>query len=220
MQVFVRACDLDFQITQAAHPAVDGRHLVRNHGGVRHQTDIGLEQRLVLFHPGGKRRGTYLFFTFEEEFDVVPELAAGKQVFEGLDVHEQLAFVIVCPASPDCILACGRIRADHRLEGISAPEFERLRGLHVVMPVNQYGLCLWINRLYAEDHRIAVCGEHLGLVGPGLHQQHGEFLRAAAHIVFVRSFCADRRNPQYGKQFFEEAFLVLLDIFFHKYRSK
>ena len=150
----------------------------------------------------------------------MPELAAGKQVFEGLDVHEQLAFVIVCPAPPDGVLAGGGIRSDYRFEGICAPEFEWLRRLNVIMPVYEHCLCLWVDDLAAEDHRIAVCGEHLGLVGPGLHQQHGEFLRAAAHIVFVRSFCADRRNPQYGKQFFEEAFLVLLDIFFHKYRSK
>ena len=220
MQVLVRACDLDFQVTQTAHPAVDGRHLVGNHRGVGHQADIRLEQSLVLLHPGGKRWRADLLFAFEKELDVVSQFSACEQILESLDVHEKLAFVVVCAPPPDGILAGCGIRPYHGLEGVCAPEFQRLRRLHVIMPVHQHGLGLRVDDLAAENDRIAVGGEHLGLVGTGLHQQHGESFRAAAHVVLVRGLGADGRNPQYGKQFFEKPFLVLLDVFFHKYRSK
>ena len=148
------------------------------------------------------------------------EFSAGEQVLESLDVHEKLAFVVVCAPAPYGILAGCGIRPYHGLERVCAPEFQRLRRLHVIVPVYEHCLCLRVDDLAAENDRIAVGGQHLGLIGAGFHQQHGESLRAAAHIVLVRSLGADGRNPQYGKQFFKKPFLVLLDVFFHKYRSK
>ena len=220
MQVLVGAGDLYLQITQPTHAAVDGRDFVRYHSRIRHQADIRLEKILVFFHPFWEGRAAYFFLALEDELHVVLQLTAGKHIFKGFQVHEELPLVVVGSPAPDCFGAGGGIFGDDRLEGVGAPFLKGFRRLYVVVPVHQHGPCLRVHGFAAEYHRIAVGREDLGLIGAGLHKKGGKPFRAAAHVVLMLCLCADGRYPQQAEKLFEEAFFVFLYVLFHRYRSK
>ena len=137
------------------------------------------------------------------------ELAAAHQVLKGLDVHEQLALVVVGPAAPD-----GPV-VDLRVEGIVVPFVQRLHWLDVVVAVDQHGTGLRVDDLLAEDDRMAGGLADAGFVGARFEQQVGEGLGAEIHICLVFGLGADGWDAQERKQLFEEALPVLLDVFFH-----
>ena len=215
MEIFVRSGYRDFHIAQAAHAAVDGRYLVGNHRGIRNQDDIGREFLFVCSHPSRQRGASDFFFAFEDKLHIVTEFPFAQQVFEGFDVHEQLALVVVGAAAPDGLFSGSRIRTDDRLERIGAPFLQRLGRLHVVMAIDQHRTGFRIHRLDAEYHRISRCRTDFGRIGPRLQQQGLQPLCAGVHIIFMFRFGAYRRNPQQGKQFRKKPLPILFDILFH-----
>ena len=137
------------------------------------------------------------------------ELAAAQQVLEGLDVHEELALVVVGPAAPD-----GPV--DHlRVKGIVRPLVQRLDGLDVVVAIDQHGLRLRVDDLLAEDDRVAGGVAHARLVGAGFQQQVRQGFGAQVHILFVLGLGADGGDAQQGEELLEEAVAVLLNVCFH-----
>ena len=215
MEIFVRSGYRDFHIAQAAHAAVDGRHLVGDHRGIRNQDDIGREFLFVRGHPSRQRGASDFFFAFEDKLHIVTEFPFAQQVFEGFDVHEQLALVVVGAAAPDGVFSRGGIRTDDRLERVRAPFLQRLSRLHVVMAIDQYRTGFRIHRLRAKDHWVARCGADFGHVGPRLQQQGLQPLCAGVHIIFMFRFGAYRWDPQQGKQFRIKPLPILFDILFH-----
>ena len=100
----------------------------------------------------------------------MPERAAAEQVLKGLDVHKELALVIVGSASPDGFLP-GGVGAEHRLERVRAPFFKRLGRLHVVVAVDEYGLLVLGDEFLSIYHRIAGRFPEAGAVGSGFNQK-------------------------------------------------
>ena len=214
MEVLVGPRHLHFQVGQTAHAAIDGRHLFAYHGGVGDQHHIGLQEILVGLDPGGQGAAANLFLAFEDELDIVPELAGAQQEFEGLDVHEQLALVVVGATAVDSLLTGGWILRYHGLEGVRAPFLQRLRGLYVVMAVYQYRL-FGTKVLVTVNYGVTGRFIHPGIIGPGFFQEFRKPLGASVHIGLVLGFGAHGRDTQKGKQLFKEALTVFLDKSFH-----
>ena len=212
MQVLVGPGHLDFQVAQATHAAVDGGDLVADHRGVADQADVRFQELAVGLDPGRQRGAADLLLALEEELDVVGELAAAHEVFEGLDVHEQLALVVVGSAAPDGFVV------HLRVEGIVIPLVQRLHRLDVVVAIDQHGAGLGIDDLLAEDDRMAGGLADAGFVGARFQQQVGEGLGAEIHVGLVLGPGADGGDAQEGEEFFEEALPVLFDVFSHDLR--
>ena len=165
--------------------------------------------------PGGEGRAADFFLSFEEEFHVVPEKSVPEEVFESLQVHEQLAFIVVGATGVDGFFAGGGILGDDRLEGARTPFFERLRRLDVVVSIDKDGFLRSGNGLFAEDDRVSCGFMDGGAVGSGGEEEFRQPAGAAVHVGLVFGPGADGRDAQEGKEFFEEAVFVLLDVGFH-----
>jgi hypothetical protein len=109
----------------------------------------------------------------------------GAHRLERLGVHPQLALVVVGAAAPDTPVL------DNRLERFRAPLVARVHGHHVVVAVDQHRFGLGVDGLLGENHRIALRGQHVGTVRPGLHECRREKLGAALHVGFVLGLRAD-----------------------------
>ena len=163
--------------------------------------------------PGRQGGAADLFFPFKEELDIVRELSAAHQVLKSLDVHEQLALVVVGTATPDGAVV------HLRIEGIVLPHVQRLDRLNVVVAVNQHGLRFGIDDLLAEDDRMAGGLADARLVRARFKQQVGEGLGAAVHVGLVLRLGADGGDAQEREQLLEEALPVLFDVGFHGINS-
>ena len=214
VQVLVWSRNLDLHVGQAAQAARDRGGLHRDHRGVGHQDDVGLEHPLVLAAEVVEARRTDLLLAFEHELHVAGQAVGRAHRLESLDVHEKLPLVIVGTAAPDASLF------HHRFERIGQPLADRLHGHHVVVAVDQHGLGRWVDDLLAVHHRISCGGHHFGPIRTGLDQRGGQMLRTAHHILPVRRLRTHRRDSQHLEQLVEEPILILLYIklrFFHSH---
>ena len=96
------------------------------------------------------------------------ELLGLYKIFKSLDVHEQLALVVVGASSPDSPVV------DFGLERIGIPLLQRLGRLDIVVAVNHNGLGLRVYHFLAEDYRVAGCRINVCLVCSGLFKQFNE----------------------------------------------
>ena len=199
MQVLVGAGDGDFQVGEATHAAVDGRDLLGDHRGVGDEDDIGLQEVLMLLRPGGEGGASDFFLTLEDELHVMPQQALLEQVLEGLQVHEQLTFIVVRATGVDGLFAGGRILGEDGLEGAGAPLVERLRRLDVVVSIDEHRLLGTGHGLGAEDDGVAGGLIDGGLVGSGGSKQFRQPAGAAVHVGLVFGFCADGGDAQEGE---------------------
>ncbi len=165
-------------------------------------------------HPSGKGRAAYLFLAFEDELDVMMKEPRPHLVLKGLQVHEQLPFVVIGAAGIDGFLPRCRVGCDDGLEGVRTPLLQRLRRLHVIVPINEDGL--WrADVLVAIDHGMAGRVVYGGLVHARFLEERHQALCAAAHIGPVLRLGADGRNPEERKQLLVKTFFVLLDVLLH-----
>ena len=216
MQILVRPCQSHLQIGHSPHSAIDRRHLVGDHCSVRNEDHIGSQPLLVLLHPSRKGWTADLLLPLEDELHVMAKFAATEEIFKSLDVHKELALVIIGPSGVNRLLT-GRILLDHRFERISVPFLKRFRRLHVIVAVNQHGLPLRVYDLLAEHHGVALARINSGLVGTRLQKQLLQPLGATFHILLVVLLRADGRNPQEREQLLKEPFPVFLNIFLHSF---
>ena len=169
----------------------------------------------MLFRPGGEGRAAHFLFALEDELHVVPEESLLEQELESLQVHEQLALVVVRAAGVDRFLPGGRVLGEDRLERIRAPLLQRLRRLHVVVAVHEHRLRGAGHGLDAVDDGVARGLVHGGLVGAGREEEFRQAAGAAVHVGLVFRFRADGGDAQEREELLEEAFPVLFDIGFH-----
>ena len=169
----------------------------------------------MFLRPGGEGGASHLFFSLEDELHVMLQQALLEQVLEGLQVHEQLTFIVVRAAGVDGLFAGGRVLGEDGLEGAGAPLVERLRRLDVVVAVDEHRLLGAGHGLGAEDDGVAGGLIDGGLVGPGGGEELRQPACAAIHIGLILRLGADGGDTQEGEKFFKETFAVLVDIGFH-----
>ena len=215
VQVFVRTGDGHFQVSEPPHAAVDGGDLLRDHRRIADKDDVRGKKVPVVPHPRGQRRAPDFLLTLEDEFHVVAEPAGTQQVFERLEMHEQLPFVVIGAPGIDGFLPRHGVAGDDRIEGTRPPFFQRLRRLDVVMAVHQYGLLRAGNRPRGIDDRIARRLADLGHLGAGLKKKLLEPSGTAVHLGFVFGFGTDGRDTQQREELLEKPLPVLFDIGFH-----
>ena len=153
----------------------------------------------MFLRPGCEGGASHLFFSLEDELHVMLQQALLEQVLEGLQVHEQLAFIVVSTAGVDGLFAGGRVLGEDRLEGTGAPLVQRLRRLDVVVSVDEHRLLGAGHGLGAEDDGVAGGLIDGGLVGPGGGKQFRQPAGAAVHVGLVFGFCADGGDAQEGE---------------------
>ena len=209
MQILVGSRHLDLHVSQAPQAAGDGGGLHRDHRSVRYQYNIGLEHLLVLLAEFVKTRRADLLLALQHEFHVAGQALLGAHRLERLGVHPQLALVVVGAAAPDTAVA------DDRLKRLGPPLAARIDGHHVVVAVHQYGLGLGIDRLLGVNHRIALGGKHLGMVGARLHERRGQPFGAPRHVGPVLALRADRRDAQEVEQLADKAIFICVYILFY-----
>ena len=165
--------------------------------------------------PGGEGGTAHFLFTLEDDFHVMPEEPLLVQEPESLQVHEQLALVVVRATGVDRFLPGGRVLGEDRLERVRTPLVQRLRRLHVVVAVHE-------NRLRGAGHGLATEDDGIsrglidgGLVGAGREEEFRQAAGAAVHVGLVFRLRADGGDAQQGEELLEEAFAVLFDIGFH-----
>lgn len=209
VEVVVGAGDFDLPVAEAAEAAGDAGHVGGNHRGVGDEDDVGLEQLFVFLAEAVERAGADFLFALEHELDVAGEVAGANHVFEGLGVHEGLAFVVVGAAGPDAAVD------DDRLEGLCAPELKRSDGHDVVVAIDEDGGFGGVDDFLAIDDGVAVGGHDLGAVGAGLEEQLAPALGAAHHVALVLLLGADGGDADEGEELVEETVAVLFDVLLH-----
>ena len=209
VQVLVRALHFNLHVSQTAQTTCNRGCLQRQHRGIRHQNDVGLEHLPVLTAEVVKACRTDLLLALEHELHVAGQRVGGTHRLECLGVHPQLPLVVIGAAGPDAAIA------DDRLEGVRTPLVARIHRHHVVVAVDQHRACLRIDGLLGIDHRIPGRGVDLRTVGPGPGQGGSQPFGAALHVGFVGRFGADRRNADQVEQLLEETRLVRFDVFFY-----
>jgi len=158
MHIFVGSGDLDLYIGQAAHTAVDGRHILVNHGRVGHQDEVTGQQLLMICRPVSQGRGTDFFLALDEKLEVAGQSTLAQQVFHGLDVEEGLPLVVVGPPSVNSPVP------DLRFKGRGFPQVERIGRLHIVVPVNQSCRQVGVHPFLGKHHRVALRGVNFGRI--------------------------------------------------------
>ena len=118
-------------------------------------------------------------FALENELYIVVEQAQADFPLEGLEVHKQLAFIVIGPASPDSPVV------DDRLERIAVPFLKRLGRLHVVMSVDQDGLRRRVYDFLSIDYRVPAAGAYFSPVCTCFQKQFAKSFGAALHICLV-----------------------------------
>ena len=127
------------------------------------------------------------------------------QSLDGLDMHVELPFVVGSASSIEIAVA------DRRLEGRCFPEFEWVRRLNVVVPVQQH------RRL---SRRVKPIGIHQRMIGGRNHLDVFEFRSPhgvgnegsrTLHIAFVLGQCADARDTKKSLQFLKQTVLTSTD---------
>ena len=206
MEVAVGPRHFDFPISQSAQARCQRGQVGTQHTGVRHEDDVGTQQFAVFPAEGFEAGGAYFFLAFEDELHVVRQQTVADEVFEGFHLDERLALVIVGAACPDAPVA------QLGFEGVAFPQFQRFGRHHVVMGVDEDGLCFGVHNLLGEHHRVSLRGHHQGFVCTGLEQQLTPAFGAGQHVVVVFGFGADAGNADEAEQFVQHAGLVFGDI--------
>ena len=159
-----------------------------------------------------------------------PSAASRKQRFQGLHMHPHLSLVVHRAARVEVAIAL------RRLEGRRLPLVQRLRRLHVVVPIQQHRrrgppvhrgrgmkiVCIHQRMSLAfrnhlrrpgagRKHRLRRrCLDQPHVLHPGPPQLRRHKLRRAPHVRRPLRIGRDRRNPQQRLQLLDEPLPILL----------
>ena len=193
MKVVSGAARLELGVNQAAQACGNGRQPGREHLRVADQRRVGLEPLPMFRHVLLDVLAAYLFLAFDQELDVDRQPAFG--LHEALDRFEEevgLPLVVNRAAGVDVLVAY------RRLERGRNPFVERVRRLHVVVPVDKK------RRLARELQPLPIHQRVLALLAVDnldpSHSHRAELARdklgRAPHVASVLRQRADARNLQ------------------------
>ena len=131
VEISLGAVDEKLEVVNSLESVSHGGDVGSKHRGIADQDEIAREfsfegrERLI------DRDAAYLFFPFNDEFDVDRQFARGfHPSFNSLDVGIHLPFVIRRTARIRC-------RCESLAQRTGLPEFERFGRLDIVMPVDE-----------------------------------------------------------------------------------
>ena len=191
MQVATRTVHEHFEVGDAPESGADRRDIDSQHSSVAYDHRItcqpigrGSQERLQV-------DASDFFLTFEAQLHVHrhPETALDSGL-ERLDVHQDLALVVVRAA---CVDAAVLVR---RLERRRVPELLRVYRLNVVVSIDQHGRRVGIHDLVCHHERISFRRDDLDVVHPRLADDIGQPLGAAAHVGGVSLLGAHAGNAK------------------------
>jgi hypothetical protein len=191
---------VDLAVREAAQAVGDRRGLLVHHRGVGDDDHVALQEVLVRRDERLEVPRADLFLALEEELDVDGARARGLQVrLEGVDVDDELPLVVARAPRVETAVA------DRRLEGRGRPQLERVRGLHVVVPVDEDRRLPRSTEPLAVDDRVARGRVDLGLGAPRALQARLDPLRGALDVLGAGRVGRDRRDPKDVLQLVEVA---------------
>ena len=191
---------MNLEVGQAAQREEQRWNPGGEHGRIGDDHRFGPESFPVRLDEGDEVRRAHLLFALRENDDVDGQAAArGQMRLERLDVQEQLPLVV---GGAPCVDAAV---ADGGLEGGTVPQIERLRGLHVVVPVDEDGRRIGARSPpFAEHDRVAGGGERLGVQARAL-ELAAHPLGGLLRVPVVLGLGRHGGNAQKGPQLVVEA---------------
>ncbi len=174
------------EVDEPAGGDVELGHSSRGHAAVEDHGRVGTA------HVGGEEvhdlMAARLLLRVARHPHVHRQLPRCGQLRGGLDEHVELALVVRDPAPVEPAVPF------LERERIGLPELERIRRLHVDVPVDEHRWRGSVRRLQvADDQRLRIGRNDLGLAARTAHEP-GEPLRGGADVVGVRRVGADAGN--------------------------
>ncbi len=210
MQIGLRAPDVDLQVRQTTKRRTDGGHVLADHGGVADDHVVARQPVPVGRHERHEVLAADLLLPLGQDHHVHRQRAVDLHV--GLDrLHVEVELALVVHRAPGEELAVTHLR----LEGRRRPLVQRLRGLDIVVAVDQHrGRIRPRPSILTQHDGEAVRGlqRHLEARAPHLV---GQPLGRGPHVVPVLRLGADGRDPEELVQLLLEAGHVVLDVFVH-----
>ena len=206
VQVTVRPGHFHFHVAQPAQAGIDAGHIVGDHRGVADQYDVGLEALLVVLHELPQVVATHLLFALDHHLHVARQASVLDHRFHGLHVHVELAFVIRAPPGVDEPVL------HHRIEGAAVPKVQWVRGLHIVVTINQHGRLGRVDDLLPINDRMSLGGAYFHLFQPGFLHTLFHGFSAPGDIGLVLGIGAHTGDAQEVQQFVQEALLLAFDV--------
>ena len=137
MQVTIRRVNDDLLATQPPQGRGNRGGVLVPHVGVADQGRIGAKLFLVGVKEGRQVDATGFLFPFQQDRDRDRQLAChGFPGAAGFDKGHKLALVVSRAATDDVFRSIGAGQ-DLRVKGVILPQFQRVYGLHIIVPVKQ-----------------------------------------------------------------------------------
>jgi hypothetical protein len=114
-------------------------------------------------------------------------------------VHEELPFVVACTARKNGALGVDVGFADFGFEGVAVPELQRIRRLHIVVPIHADGGQCRIDHFLRVYHGIS--GSFYNFYGGGsrIAQMLGHNLSRLGYVPGIFWVCTHAREAKQGK---------------------
>ena len=187
VQVARARADDEVEVDEPAGGDVELGHSSRGHAAVEDHGRVGAA------HVGGEEVdylvAARLLLRVAGHPHVHRQFPRCGQLRGGLDEHVELALVVRDPAPVEPAVPF------LERERIGLPELERIRRLHVDVPVDEHRRRGSVRRLQvADDQRLRVGRNDLGLAAGAAHES-GQPLRGRANVVRMRRVRAHARDP-------------------------
>src|SRR5690625_2369968 len=134
VQVTIRPGHMHFHVCESAQAIGNGRLILSEHGGIRNENHVTLEQIFMLFDKGNQIRTPDLLFPLQDKFDVHRQLRTCLHIgLNRFDMSERLPLVVAGTAGVDPSILDGGFKRR------GFPELKRFRRLHIKMAIDQNG---------------------------------------------------------------------------------
>jgi len=196
--------ELNLQVSQATETIDDRRNALGDEACVRDKRHVRAQQLSMVPDERLEARAPALLLALKDALQVDGRraLRLGPGLHR-LDVGVELSLVVRCPPCEDVVAD------DRRLEGRALPEFQRIRGLDIVVTVDQDRGSGWVGPgQLCEDDRMAGGEHHLRPLESGFFQSVPKPVGCRPNVVLVPGLRADAGDAQEIRQFCQEPVLV------------
>jgi len=205
----VGACYLDFDVGQPAQRIDDGGHLLAQDVRIRDHGHVCGQKVCVLANKRFQVGTAALFLALKDALDVDGRRARRLlERFYCFYVNVQLSFIVRRATGKDVVAH------DGRLEWRGVPFFQRVGGLHVIVPVDEdRGSVVSGRQPLGVNHGVAWCGHNVHFGKPGDQQPIPQPRRRIADVRLVFRLRADAGDAQEFFQFCLELGLICPYVF-------